>query len=129
VANITLIDTDILVDAGRGIDQAEGFIQDLAGRGSVAVSIVTKMELIVGCENKKELRELGQFLERFNVLSLDESISLQAVGLLERYRLSHGLLIADALIAGTAIVWGCALASKNQRDYKYIPEIELLPYP
>jgi predicted nucleic acid-binding protein len=39
------------------------------------------------------------------------------------------LLIADSLIAATAIVWDYPLATKNQRDYKFIQELNLLPYP
>lgn len=86
------------------------------------------MELIVGCKNIAELRKLQQFLNRYQVININESISHQAVKLLERYRLSHGLLIADAFIAATAITRNYTLASKNQRDYRYISELELLPY-
>ncbi len=41
------------------------------------------------------------------------------MALLRRYRLSHGLLLADALIAATALVEGMPLVSKNQRDYRW----------
>ncbi|MDQ7030442.1 MAG: type II toxin-antitoxin system VapC family toxin [Ardenticatenia bacterium] len=82
------------------------------------MSVVTQMELIVGCRNKAELRALEQFLRRFRILKIDETISDKAVELLQQYRLSHGLLIADAFIAATALSWECPLASKNQRDYR-----------
>lgn len=52
-----------------------------------------------------------------------------AIELLKRYRLSRGLLIADALISATAIVHDAKLVSKNQRDYRFITELHLLPYP
>ncbi|MBP1468618.1 hypothetical protein EYB53_023090 [Candidatus Chloroploca sp. M-50] len=45
------------------------------------------------------------------------------------YVLSHGLLLADAMIAATAIALHVPLASKNQRDYRYITQLTLLPYP
>ena len=45
------------------------------------------------------------------------------------YYLSHGLLIADALIAATAIENQIPLLSKNQRDYRFISELNLLKYP
>ena len=57
----------------------------------LAVSIVTQMELIVGCQDKTELRAVERFLSRFHVLKLNEQISEAAVDLLRRYRLSHGL--------------------------------------
>jgi predicted nucleic acid-binding protein len=43
--------------------------------------------------------------------------------------LSHGLLIADALIAATAIISDLSLVSKNQRDYQFIEDLHLRPYP
>jgi len=39
------------------------------------------------------------------------------------------LLIADAFIAATAIIYNLPLASKNQRDYRFIENLNLLSYP
>ncbi len=69
------------------------------------------------------------FLLRFEFISLNKQISDTAVVLLKTYRLSHGLLIADALIAATAIVTTTQLISKNQKDYRFIEELDLLEYP
>ena len=129
MAGLTIVDTDILIDAGRGISEAITYLDDLEKSTKLSVSIVTQMELIVGCRNKGELRSLENFLKRFQVLPLSEVSSNRAVELLRQYRLSHGLLIADALIAATAIVWDGPLASKNQKDYRFLPELNLLPYP
>lgn len=87
------------------------------------------MELIIGCRNKKELKSLEHFLQRFELISLSEHISEAAADLLKTYRLSHGLMIADALIASTAIVSNISLVSKNQRDYRFIEQLDLLPFP
>lgn len=87
------------------------------------------MELVVGCRNAAELRALAQFLQRFTVLQVSEEISRSAVDLLARYRLSHGLLIADALIAATVLNGERQLISKNQRDYRFMEGLHLLAYP
>lgn len=87
------------------------------------------MELVVGCRNKNEMRKTEKFLQRFEILAVNEATSEKADELLREYRLSHGLLIGDSLIAATAIIWGYPLASKNQRDYRFISELDLLPYP
>ncbi len=129
MAGLTVVDTDILIDVGRGISEAIDYLDELERRTSLAVSIVTQMELIVGCRNKTELRDLKQFLRRFRILKINEVISDKAVELLQQYRLSHGLLIADAFIAATALSWGYPLVSKNQRDYAFIVDLALLPYP
>ena len=124
-----VVDTDILIDVGRGDKRAVEYVERKEGEAALAVSVVTVMELLVGCANKKEQRALERFIGRFDVLPITESISERAVGLLKRYRLSHGLLIADALIAATAIENGISLVSKNQRDYRFIDGLKLLPYP
>ena len=125
----TLIDTDILIDAGRGIQEAINCLQRLAQQATLAVSTVTQMELIVGCRNKTELHDLEIFLRRFQVLKITEPISERAVDLLTQYRLSHGLLIADGLIAATALEHNEPFITKNQRDFRFIAGLNLLPYP
>jgi predicted nucleic acid-binding protein len=48
---------------------------------------------------------LEKFLRRFRLLPLANLVSDAAIDLLRQYRLSHGLLIPDALIAATALVF------------------------
>ncbi|HFE67659.1 MAG TPA: type II toxin-antitoxin system VapC family toxin [Chloroflexi bacterium] len=124
-----VIDTDILIDTSRGVEYAIDFLSDLESQFELSISVVTQMELIVGCRNKAELHNLAKFLKRFRVIKLDRNISDQTVSLLTEYRLSHGLLIPDALIAATAITWTYPLVSKNQRDYRFITDLDLMPYP
>ncbi len=124
-----LIDTDIRIDAGRNIRDALACLRDIEQRSTLAISTVTHLELIVGCRNKTELRALDRFLSRFQIVKLNEQISDAAVDLLKQYRLSHGLLIADSLIAATAIALNYPLATKNQRDFQFVAGLQLLSYP
>jgi len=127
--NLVLIDTDILIDVSRGVGEAVACLNQLGLQQALAMSAITHMELVVGCRNTVELRALTQFLQRFTIFPVNEEISRSAVDLLTRYRLSHGLLIADALIASTALHWQQPFISKNQRDYRFIAGLHLLPYP
>lgn len=129
VATNIIVDTDILIDCGRGVAEAVNWLQMAETKHTVATTVVTQMELLVGCRNKSELRSVMKFLTRFLVIQLNEGISQQAVKLLIDYRLSHGLLIADALIAAAAMNLGWSLVSKNQRDYRFIAGLDLQPYP
>ena len=129
VSEMIIVDTDILIDAGRDISEAVNCLEQIEQSISPAISVVTQMELIIGCLNKKEILALEQFLERFEIIKIGERISDKALDLLKNYRLSHGLLIADALIAATAIITENQLVTKNQRDYKFIKDLQLLPYP
>jgi len=129
VSALTIVDTDMLIDAAAQIGAAVNCLTDLEQRSTLAASVITQMGLLVGCRNKTELRNTERFLRRFQVLKLNERISDVAVGLLREYRLSHGLAIPDALVAATAIASDQPFISKNQRDYRFISDLQLLPYP
>lgn len=124
-----IVDTDILIDAGRGVNEAITCLQRLENQSLLAVSAVTQMELLVGCRNKSELQQVEQFLNRFIALKLNERVSDIGIDLLRQYRLSHGLLIADSLIAATALAFDVEFITKNQRDYRFIGGLKLLSYP
>lgn len=124
-----IVDTDILIDVARDVADATACLDQLDQRATLAISAVTQMELLVGCRNKKELKALDRFLSRFNIIKLNEAICELTISLIRNYRLSHGILIADALIAGTALHHAQPLISKNQRDYRFIDGLVLLGYP
>ena len=71
-----------------------------------------------------ELQGLEKFLQRFQVYKLNEPVADLTVKLLTRFRLSHGLLIPDTLIAATALSFNIPFVSRNQRDYHFIPDLE-----
>lgn len=125
---LTIIDTDILIDEGRGISDAANFLNRLESTSLLAISVVTQMELTVGCRNKAEQRDLTKFLRRFQVMSITSEVSDTAIELLQQYNLSHGLLIADALIAATALTSAQPFATKNQRDFRFIAGLNLIEY-
>ncbi len=129
MSDSVIVDTDVLIEAARGVGEAVICLEQIEQNASLAISAITQMELIVGCRNKAELRLLARFIARFQVLDLNERISVTAVDLLRRYRLTHGLLIADALIAATALPLGLPFVTKNERDYRFITGLRLLSYP
>ena len=129
MSTLTIVDTDILIDAALRVNQAIDRLSSIEQQSLLAISAITQMELFIGCRNKAELRNIEHFLQRFQVLKLNEPINDMAIDLLRRYRLSHGLAIPDALIAATALVLNQPFISKNQRDYRFIQDLQLLPYP
>jgi predicted nucleic acid-binding protein len=129
VASAIVVDTDILIDVARGDSDAIDCLSRLEKDSPLAISAVTQMELIVGCRNKAELKDLERFLRRFQILKITHQISDRAIDLLQQYFLSHGLLIADALIAATALIHVQPFITKNQRDFRFIAGLNLLAYP
>lgn len=124
-----IVDTDILLEFSRGSDTAADWLEKTAKTFTLSISSITEMELIVGSLNKKHLYEIRRFIEHFQVVNISEKISSRASGLIEQYCLSHGLLIPDALIAATALTFDEGLATKNQRDFRFIEGLRLIAYP
>lgn len=65
MSKLTLIDTDILIDAAHNDETAIRVLENIESESGLTISIVTQMELVVGCRNKTELRELTKFLKHF----------------------------------------------------------------
>lgn len=97
-----LVDTDVLIWHLRGYPQAARRLDALP---NLILSAVSYLELLQGMRNKAELLALKQMLERRSarVLPVTEAITRHAIELMESFVLSHGLQMADALIAATAI--------------------------
>jgi predicted nucleic acid-binding protein len=116
-----LTDTDILIDAARGRPDAVGFLSAQRAGTGVSISIISSMELVAGCRDAAELRQIQRFLRQVASLPVSTSISQSAYQLMEAYSLSHGLQIPDALIAATALENGLVLFTKNVRHFQMIP--------
>ena len=124
-----LIDTNVLIDLTRQHLQALAFIAPLMTVHPPDISAVSVIELMRGCRNKQELANLRPFLASFEVHHLTPTVSAAAVGLIESFALSHGLDMADALIAATALELGLPLYTLNLRHFQMIPGLTpLRPY-
>ena len=129
MANPTIVDTDILIDVGRGVPDAIAFLTTLQATTSLAISAISEMELLVGCRDKAEMNSVEVFLQGFQIVKVNEAISDKAVELVKNYRLSHGLLIADAIIAATALTTNYPFITKNQKHFRFVAGLNLLAYP
>jgi predicted nucleic acid-binding protein len=116
-----LLDTNSVVDALRRLPPAVAYLRIAEQQGILSLSLLARMELIIGCRNAVELYRLQVFRECFEIHGLSATIGETAGGLLYQYRLSHGLLLADALIAATALEYRETLSTENMRHFLMIP--------
>lgn len=70
-----LVDTDILIDVSRQVAEAMACVEWMETHLAMAISVITQMELLVGCRNKTKLRKTESFLKRFDIVKLNEQIS------------------------------------------------------
>ena len=124
-----LIDTDVLIDDLRQVLPAGVVLAKIARAEVPAVSVLTRLELLVATRNLGDKQQVELLLRGFRVVPVSTVISELADRLVTQFWLSNGLHFVDAHIAATAIVNGAPLLSKNQRHFKYIPGLQLLPYP
>jgi len=119
-----LIDTDVIIWHMRGNENARAAIYQIE---SPAISMIIQMELVQSLRNKQEQVLLHRFLEQlgFDVIPVSEMISHRALFLMEEWRLSHHLLMADAMIAATAIEHGRPLLSGNEKHYRFLKMLSL----
>lgn len=119
-----LVDTDVLIWNLRGAESAARYLD---GLGSFGISAVSWMELVQGVRDKRELRLLREALRfwRAELHLLDPATTGRAIFLVESYGLSHGMQMADALIAATAIERGAGLVTANDRHYRHVPGLEI----
>jgi predicted nucleic acid-binding protein len=117
-----LCDTNIFIHAFNGrtdtIDQLKKI-----GLPDIVLSSITVMELLQGMSNKNELAQMKKKIKYYDIVQIDESISQKSIDYIEKYKLSHGLQIPDAIIAATAAVHQIPLYTYNLKDFDFLPEV------
>lgn len=121
-----LLDTTIIIDYLRGDEKAATYIQRLT---SPMISIITEAEVYEGARDKKDLRRIEKTLASFTIIPVTPQICKVAIQILKQYRLSHGLLTLDALIAATAVTYNYSLVTSNVKHFRAIKELSVIPWP
>lgn len=119
-------DTDVLIAWFRGDERAKAFLARVP-RSDRSVPSIVVMELLQACRARAENEPVRAFIdENFSAtLYPSERIARRAEELLAAHAAAHGLRVADALIAATAIDARCTLATGNARHYRVIKMLEL----
>ena len=110
-----LPDTDVLVDFLRGYKPAVSFVKDHCDQ--IVLSSIVVAELYAGIANKSEEAVLDELVKAFRVAPVTMELA-KAGGLLKReYGRSHGVGLADAILAATAQFEGADLKTLNVMHY------------
>jgi predicted nucleic acid-binding protein len=121
---LILCDTNIFISWFRGDMETITKLESI-GLDHILIPSVTLMELLQGTRNKAETIQLKKKLKAYHVIHFNETTSKLTIELIEQYKLSHGLLIPDAIIAATALTYNIKLFTYNLKDFVFIPGIRL----
>ena len=115
MAKSILLDTDVLVDFLRGHNKAVAFVNTHSAR--IILSSIVVAELYAGVKGDAEQAALEDFVSLFRVIPVSADIA-KAGGLYKRdYGKSHGVGLADAILAATAEAADAELKTFNRKHY------------
>ncbi|MCX5883581.1 MAG: type II toxin-antitoxin system VapC family toxin [Deltaproteobacteria bacterium] len=121
MARLILLDTDVLVDFFRGREKAVAFVNTYNAR--IILSSIVVAELYAGVKGNEEQNALQNFVSLFRVVPVNAEIG-RAGGLYKRdYGKSHGVGLADAILAATAEAENAELKTLNSKHYPMLKGI------
>lgn len=116
-----LFDTNILIDYLNGEEPAK---HELGRYNHRLISLITWMEVLVGCRGPAEERAVRHFLSGFDLAAIDLAVSDQAVTL----RRTHGMRLPDAIIWASAQQHHALLVTRNTKDFPVESPGVRIPY-
>lgn len=113
-----LLDTDVLVDFLLGNNKAVAFVNEFSSR--IILSPLVVAELYARAKGDEELAVLEKFVSIFRVVPITVEIA-KSGGIYKRdFGRSHGVGLADAILAATADAERAKLKTLNVKHYPMI---------
>jgi predicted nucleic acid-binding protein len=117
-----LVDTSVIIDVLRGVDDAAEALTTSRREGVLHSSVVVRAEVLAGMRPNEESRTRA-LLDAFEWHPVDLAISEEAGRLGREWLASHRLDAADLLIAATARIMGASLLTRNVRHFPMFPNL------
>ncbi len=117
-----LFDTNVLSRFFYG----DAYVRQFLGGIDSGIDTIVYIELIQGSLKKKQRELIKTHLANLSYFTLTPETSQTAVELIDKYSSSHGLFLADALIAATAIVNDLILVTFNLKDFEFINGLSVI---
>lgn len=115
MTKFVLADTDVLIDFLRGHPAAIAVVKANAGR--IILSSIVVAELYAGVKGDQERQALDELVALFPLVPLTGDLA-RAAGLYKRdYAKSHGIGLADAVVAATVVSGNSELLTLNVKHY------------
>jgi predicted nucleic acid-binding protein len=119
-----LLDSNTVIDYIGGLysDNARQWLNELIDE-EINVSVITKIEVLSFDPDKDDNYPiLIEFFEASEIFELSDEIVNKTIQVRQKQKIK----LPDAVIASTALVNGLVLVSRNTKDFKNIPDLEIL---
>jgi predicted nucleic acid-binding protein len=125
MADLTcLVDTTILIDFLRGNEAANAWLDRFAD-GELAISVITAAELLAGCRNRREQKQVESDLALYPMILVSSAISATAWEWYCQYRLGDGVGFFDCLIGASAHHLGATVYTLNEKHFRPFPGLKV----
>jgi predicted nucleic acid-binding protein len=114
-----LIDTNVFSEIFKGNTDISAFVAGL----DAYIDTVIYIECLQGSKSNDEKARIKKVLSTFPLLPINQTVSEIAIDLIGRYSNTHGLVLADALIASSALSAGLTVLTYNASDFQFIENL------
>ena len=120
-------DTDVLIDFLTGREPGAGSVMEYLEQGSLAVSVISRFELLSGARSPKQERLIHQLLQALPVLPLGETASTLAAAVRRDLKgRGEDIGMADCLIAGIVLDHNARFLTRNRRHFEKVDGLALV---
>ena len=112
-----LFDTDVLIEVLRGNEEITAHVENLFRQHArLAYTPVTEAEIFRGVRSN-EKNKVETTLSSLECLDINKAAGRRAGEYLRSYSKSHGVQVADALVAAAAFFYKFSLCTLNWKHY------------
>jgi predicted nucleic acid-binding protein len=115
------MDTDVIICILRGRDdikeKMKGFIQDIEEK--LFITPIQISEVFAGLKEKEKI-DAALFFEALPCVLINDQTGRLAGEYLNKYKKSHGVTLAEAMIAACSRIYGLKLWTLNKKHYPMI---------
>lgn len=117
-----LVDTNVLSEIFYGNLAVRQFVESI----DCGVDTIVYIESIQGSIRKSEKEKIKKSLARLKYFPLTSEIALLAIEPVDKFSSVHGLFLADAMIAATALHYDLTLITYNLKHFTFIKELSVI---
>ena len=115
-----LLDNNVLTQVLKGNRTATNYVANL----DFGICATIYIEALQGSISNAQKQTIKRVLDNVPLLRITPQISRRAINLIDAYSNSHGLLLADALIAATALENDLTVLTYNVNDFQFVQNLK-----